>query len=73
MTRLAAGLADTPGCVFPRTAEGQRPAGVTVPAVCPSAARSASSADCRRLLHFSCGENSFNSSLASHGAVAIAS
>lgn len=75
MTRLAAGLADTPGRVFPGSVEGPGPVSVSgaVLADSPWAARSLSWADCRRPLHSNCGGNSFNSRLASHGAVAIAS
>lgn len=41
MTRLAAGLADTPGFVFPCRVLGQGLASVSQPLVCPSSALSA--------------------------------
>lgn len=41
MTRLAAGLADTPGSVFPCRVLGQGLASVSQPLVCPSSALSA--------------------------------
>lgn len=76
MTRLAVRLADTPDCAFPCSEPRQTGPclAVSPPVRCPSVVLSldAVSLVCGGSSS-TVGRNSFNSSLASHGAVAIAS